>query len=119
MERMHREKVPPDPRTCGYVFSAYVNSGFHNTAIEALQVLSLRMMSEDGNILGEKKKFVNEFILSEDLAAESQILKLFEDSEDELAIGLLNLRWCAIAGFPICESADESMWARRLEGKRL
>ncbi|XP_027940723.1 pentatricopeptide repeat-containing protein At1g76280 isoform X2 [Vigna unguiculata] len=119
VERMHREKVPPDPRTCGYVFSAYVNSGFHNTAIEALQVLSLRMMSEDGNILGEKKKFVNEFILSEDLAAESQILKLFEDSEDELAIGLLNLRWCAIAGFPICESADESMWARRLEGKRL
>ena len=119
MECMRREKVPPDSRTCGYVFSAYVNSGFHNTAIEALQVLSLRMMSEDGNILGEKKKFVNEFIQSEDLAAESRILKLFEDSEDELAVGLLNLRWCAIAGFPICESADQSPWARRLEGKRL
>lgn len=118
MELMHREKVPPDPRTCGYVFSAYVNSGFHSTAIEALQVLSLRMISEDGNILGEEKKFVNEFILSEDLSAESQILKLFEDSEDELAVGLLNLRWCAIAGFPICESADQSLWARRLEGKR-
>ncbi|XP_017430149.1 pentatricopeptide repeat-containing protein At1g76280 isoform X4 [Vigna angularis] len=118
VELMHREKVPPDPRTCGYVFSAYVNSGFHSTAIEALQVLSLRMISEDGNILGEEKKFVNEFILSEDLSAESQILKLFEDSEDELAVGLLNLRWCAIAGFPICESADQSLWARRLEGKR-
>ncbi|XP_068475466.1 pentatricopeptide repeat-containing protein At1g76280 isoform X3 [Phaseolus vulgaris] len=119
VEGMRREKVPPDPRTCGYVFSAYVDSGFHNTAIEALQVLSLRMMSEDGNLLGEKKKIVNEFILSEDLASESRILKLFEDSEDEFAVGLLNLRWCAIAGFPICESADQSLWARRLEGKRL
>ena len=117
---MRREKVPPDTRTCGYVFSAYVDSGFHNTAIEALQVLSLRMMSEDGNILRENTNFVNEFILSEDVAVvESQILKLFEDSEDELAIGLLNLRWCAIAGFPICKSADQSLWAKRLEGMQL
>ncbi|XP_014622680.1 pentatricopeptide repeat-containing protein At1g76280 isoform X2 [Glycine max] len=120
VECMRREKVPPDTRTCGYVFSAYVDSGFHNTAIEALQVLSLRMMSEDGNILRENTNFVNEFILSEDVAVvESQILKLFEDSEDELAIGLLNLRWCAIAGFPICKSADQSLWAKRLEGMQL
>nr|KYP65227.1 Pentatricopeptide repeat-containing protein At1g76280 family [Cajanus cajan] len=119
VECMHREKVPPDSATCGYVFSAYVNSGFYNTAIEALQVLSLRMMSEDGNILREKKNFVNEFILSEDLNVESQILKLFEDSEDELAVGLLNLRWCAVAGFPICESADQSLWAKRLERMQL
>ncbi|XP_027364853.1 pentatricopeptide repeat-containing protein At1g76280 isoform X2 [Abrus precatorius] len=118
VECMHREKIQPDPATCGYVFSAYVNSGFHNTAIEALQVLSLRMMSEDGNILREKKNFVNEFILAEDLDVESQILKLFEDSEDELAVGLLNFRWCALAGFPICESADQSLWAKRLEGKQ-
>ncbi|KAK7321837.1 hypothetical protein VNO77_32824 [Canavalia gladiata] len=119
VECMHRQKIRPDPSTCGYVVSAYVNSGFHNTAIEALQVLSLRMMSENGNIRAEKKNFVNEFILAEDLAAESQILKLFEDSEDEIAVGLLNLRWCAIAGFPICESADQSLWAKRLEGKQL
>ncbi|RDY12998.1 Pentatricopeptide repeat-containing protein, partial [Mucuna pruriens] len=119
VECMHREKVPPDPATCGYVFSAYVDSGFNNTAIEALQVLSLRMMSEDGNIVREKKNFVNEFILSEDLAVETQILKLFEDSEDELAVGLLNLRWCAVAGFPIYESADQSLWAKRLQGKHL
>lgn len=112
---MHREKVQPDPTTCGYVFSAYVNSSFHNTAVEALQVLSLRMMSEDGNILKERKKFVDEFILDEDLASESHMFKLFEDSEDEVAIGLLNLRWCAIIGFPICESADQSLWAKRLE----
>ncbi|XP_073220230.1 pentatricopeptide repeat-containing protein At1g76280 isoform X2 [Cicer arietinum] len=115
VEFMHREKVQPDPTTCGYVFSAYVNSSFHNTAVEALQVLSLRMMSEDGNILKERKKFVDEFILDEDLASESHMFKLFEDSEDEVAIGLLNLRWCAIIGFPICESADQSLWAKRLE----
>ena len=112
---MHREKIQPDPATCGYVFSAYVNSGFHNTAIEALQVLSLRMMSEDGNILGANGKFVDELILAEDSTAESQILKLFEDSEEILSAGLLNLRWCAVAGFPLCKSADQSLWAKRLE----
>ncbi|KEH26675.1 PPR containing plant-like protein [Medicago truncatula] len=115
VEFMHQEKVQPDPATCGYVFSAYVNSSFHNTAIEALQVLSLRMMSEDGNILKERKDLVDEFILNEDLASESHIFKLFEDSEDEVATGLLNLRWCAIIGFPLCESADRSLWAKRLE----
>ncbi|XP_057445914.1 pentatricopeptide repeat-containing protein At1g76280 isoform X2 [Lotus japonicus] len=116
VEYMHQEKVRPNPVTCGYVFSAYVNSGFHNTAIEALQVLSLRMMSEDGNILREKRRFVDEFILAEDSAAESDILvKLFEDSEDEFAVGLLNLRWCAVLGFPVCESADQSLWAKRIE----
>lgn len=119
MECMRREKIQPNPATCDYVFSAYVNSGFHNTAIEALQVLSLRMMSEDGNILGERKNFVDEFILAEDLAAESLILQLFEDSEDELSVGLLNLRWCAILGFPICESAEQSLWAKRIESRFL
>lgn len=119
MEFMHQEKVQPDPTTCDYVFSAYVNSSFHNTAIEALQVLSLRMMSEDGNILKERRSFVDEFILDEDLASESHIFKLFDDSEDEVAIGLLNLRWCAIIGFPICESADQSLWAKRLESRFL
>ncbi|XP_045824397.1 pentatricopeptide repeat-containing protein At1g76280-like isoform X1 [Trifolium pratense] len=117
VEFMHQEKVQPNPTTCGYVFSAYVNSSFHNTAIEALQVLSLRMMSEDGNILNERKSFVDEFILDEDLASESHLYKLFEDSEDEVAIALLNLRWCAIIGFPICESADQSLWAKRLESR--
>jgi hypothetical protein len=113
---MHQEKVQPDPTTCGYVFSAYVNSSFHNTAVEALQVLSLLVMSVDGsNILQERKIFVDEFILYEDLASESHIFKLFEDSEDKVAIGLLNLRWCAMIGFPICESADQSLWAKRLE----
>jgi len=58
---------------------------------------------------------VDEFILDEDLASESHIFKLFEDSEDKVAIGLLNLRWCAMIGFPICESADQSLWAKRLE----
>lgn len=111
---MHQEKIQPNPATCRYVFSAYVTAGFHNTAIEALQVLSLRMMSINGNMLKQKENFVDEFILAEDLAVESQILKLFEDSEEELAVGLLNLRWCAMVGFPVCESTDQSQWAKRL-----
>ncbi|KAK7280796.1 hypothetical protein RJT34_25863 [Clitoria ternatea] len=119
VECMHREKIQPDPATCGYVFSAYVNSGFHNTAMEALQVLSLRMISEDGDILREQREILNDIILAEDSAAESRILKLFEYSEDELAVGLLNLRWGATLGFPICESADQSLWAKRLKGMQL
>ncbi|XP_019453377.1 PREDICTED: pentatricopeptide repeat-containing protein At1g76280 [Lupinus angustifolius] len=115
VECMHREKIQPSPASCGYVFSAYVNAGFHNTAIEALQVLSLRMMSPDGNILKKKEHFVDEFILAEDLDVESHVLKLFKDSEEELVAGLLNLRWCAVVGVPICESADQSPWAKRLE----
>ncbi|CAL0333173.1 unnamed protein product [Lupinus luteus] len=115
VECMHRENIQPSPASCGYVFSAYVNAGFHNTAIEALQVLSLRMMSPDGNILKKKEHLVDEFILAEDLDVESHILKLFKDSEEELVAGLLNLRWCAVVGVPICESADQSPWAKRLE----
>ncbi|KAF7817683.1 pentatricopeptide repeat-containing protein [Senna tora] len=102
VECMHQEKVQPDPSTCSYVFSAYVNSGFLNTAIEALQVLSLRMMGVDGDMYEEKKEFVDEFILAEDSGAESRILAFFKESEENLAIALLNLRWCAMAGFPMC-----------------
>ncbi|KAK7283788.1 hypothetical protein RIF29_13534 [Crotalaria pallida] len=114
VECMHREKIQPCPASCGYVFSAYVNAGFHNTAIEALQVLSLRMMSPDGDVLKKKEHFVEEFILDEDLDVEPRLLKLFKDSEEELAAGLLNLRWCAMVGVPFCESADQSPWAKRL-----
>lgn len=115
VECMHQEKIQPDPATCSYVFSAYVEAGFHNTAIQALQVLSMRMMGEDGDLYKEKREFVDEFILAEDSDAESRILKFFEESEENLAVALLNLRWCAMAGFPMCWSADQSLWAERLK----
>lgn len=112
---MHQEKVQPDPGTCSHVFSAYVQSGFINTAIQALQVLSLRMIGEDGDIYKVKKEYVDEFILAEDSGAESRILKVFEESNEHLAVALLTLRWCATAGFPMCWSADQSPWAKRLK----
>ncbi|XP_054819044.1 pentatricopeptide repeat-containing protein At1g76280 [Prosopis cineraria] len=114
VECMHREGILPDPTTCSSVFCAYVDSGFHNTAIQALQVLSMLMLGGHGDIDEEKRKLVNEFILAEDLAVESRILEFFKESKENFAVALLNLRWCAIAGFPMCWSADQSLWARRL-----
>ncbi|KAA8537422.1 hypothetical protein F0562_026891 [Nyssa sinensis] len=115
IEQMHQEKIQPDPSTCCFVFSAYVDSGFVSTAMEALQVLSMRMISEDDSTLEEKRaEFEEDFILAEDLEAETRILELFKDSKENLAVALLNLRWCATVGIPISWLHNQSLWARTL-----
>lgn len=111
---MHREKIQPDTTTCHNVFSAYVYCGFHNMAMEALQVLSMRMISQEDCVLEEKKAELEDLILSEDKEAESRILEHFKDFEENFAVALLNLRNCAILGFPISWSPNKSAWARRL-----
>ncbi|KAG2238238.1 hypothetical protein Bca52824_092549 [Brassica carinata] len=99
-EKMHREKVNPDPSTCHFVFNCYVEKGYHTTAIEALNVLSLRMLSEEvKESLKEKKTELEEnFVMSEDPEAETKIIELFRDSQEHLAAALLNLRWCSMLG---------------------
>ncbi|KAH8522584.1 hypothetical protein H0E87_003286 [Populus deltoides] len=114
VEQMHREKIQPDTTTCHNVFSAYVYCGFHNMAMEALQVLSMRMISQEDCVLEEKKAELEDLILSEDKEAESRILEHFKDFEENIAVALLNLRNCAILGFPISWSPNKSAWARRL-----
>lgn len=113
IERMHEEKIQPDPTTCSYVFSAYVDCGLFTTAMEALQVLSMRMISEKERVLQEKRTDLEDLVLNEDPEGESRIIEIFKESE-HLAAALLNLRWCAIAGFSLSWSPDESLWARRL-----
>ncbi|MCL7040033.1 hypothetical protein MKW94_010790 [Papaver nudicaule] len=114
VERMHQENIQPDPTTCSYVFSAYVECDFISTAIEALQVLSMRMISEDENVLGEMRKDLEEnFILAEDSEAEFRIIKLFKTREN-LAAALLNLRWIEENGFSLSWLPSESTWAKRL-----
>lgn len=111
--RMHQDKVQPDPSTCCYVFTAYIDHGFNNTAMEALQVLSMWMISvEDCKLEEKKKEFEDDFVLSEDSEDESRILQVFKDSDEHLAAALLNLRWCAILGFPISWSPNQSQWVR-------
>ncbi|XP_021902495.1 pentatricopeptide repeat-containing protein At1g76280 isoform X2 [Carica papaya] len=114
VEQMHRDKVQPDPSTCECVFTAYVDQGFHSTAVEVLCVLSMRMLCKEASILQEKRTEFEDLILSEDLEAESRILQFFKDSEENLAIAMLNLRWCATVGFQIYWPPSESQWARRL-----
>ena len=115
---MHQDKVRPDPSTCDYVFSAYVDRGFHNTAMEALQILSIWMISDEDSTLEEKnREFEDNFVLSEDSQAESRILQVFKDYDEHLAAALLNLRWCAMLGFPISWSPNQSQWAGRLTAR--
>ncbi|MQM20518.1 hypothetical protein Taro_053540 [Colocasia esculenta] len=114
VEQMHQQKIQPDPATCNYVFSAYVNHDFYNTAIEALQVLSMRMISEDENILLEKRIVFEDLVHSEDPDVESWITDIFKEVDEHLAAALLNLRWCAIAGYSISWSPKQTLWSRRL-----
>lgn len=119
VEQMRREKVNPDPSTCHFVFNCYVEKGYHTTAIEALNVLSLRMLNEEvKESLQEKKTELEEnFVMSEDPEAETKIIELFKDSQEHLAAALLNLRWCSMLGVRIIWSEDQSPWAKGLSNK--
>ncbi|ONK81312.1 uncharacterized protein A4U43_C01F27700 [Asparagus officinalis] len=114
VELIHKEKIQPNPSTCWYAFCAYVECGFHSTAMEALQVLSLRMISEDENILKDYKAAYEDLLHSEELDVESKIVEIFEESQEFIATALLSLRWCAINGSLISWSPSESLWAKRL-----
>lgn len=112
---MHREKIRPDASTCQYVFSTYVGRHFYNTAMEALQVLSMRMIGGEDHAFEEKKaEFEEAYILSEDEESELRILEFLGGPDENIAFALLNLRWCAILGFPISGSPNGTSWARRL-----
>ncbi|KAG6406146.1 hypothetical protein SASPL_133745 [Salvia splendens] len=113
VEKMHRLKIRPDPSTCRHVFSAYADNGFHSTAMEALQVMSLRMISEEDDILEEYKLKYENLILDEESDAESEIVGVFKDLPD-LVVSLLNLRWYAILVSPPSWLPDQSPWAKRL-----
>ncbi|KAK9740130.1 hypothetical protein RND81_03G013900 [Saponaria officinalis] len=111
---MHREKVQPDPSTCSYVFDAYVDREFFGTAIEALQVLSIRMISMDNDdtIDDIRSKYEN-LIHSEGPDAEMKIMQYFSHSVN-LVAALLNLRWCSFVGSSIPWVPDQNPWAKRL-----
>ena len=111
---MRRGNVQPDETTLWYTFCAYVDQGLYNTAVEALQVLSMRAISEDASILKEKGAALEDLILSEELDAELSIIKAFGATDECTVAALLNLRWCATMGSTISWSPEESLWARRL-----
>lgn len=84
--------------------------------MEALQVLSVRMITQEGVPCAEKRAEYEDFIFSEDPEAESQLSYLLEDYQDNIAFGLLNLRWCAILG--LMDSVNwvpqESPWSQSI-----
>lgn len=112
---MHEKKILPDPTTCSYVFHAYVARRRYSTALEALQVLSMRMILEDSSSLEEiRSAYEQHYIFAEDMEADLRIIELFKDRKDNLAVGLFSLRWCAMVGHAISWSPDQSLWAKRL-----
>jgi hypothetical protein len=111
---VHRAKIQPDPTTLWYTFCTYTEQELYNTAIEALQVLSLRMISEDITLLSEKGIVLEDLVLSEEPDAELGIIRSFEAGEEYIMTALLNLRWCATMDATISWSPEESIWARRL-----
>ncbi|KAI4995063.1 hypothetical protein ZWY2020_034966 [Hordeum vulgare] len=114
VECIHRAKIQPDESTLWYTFCAYVDQELYNTALEALQVLSMRMISLDASILKEKGAALEDIILSEDPDAELKIIRTFEASGECSTAALLNLRWCVTMGSSISWSPEDSPWARRL-----
>lgn len=113
IEKMHQEKIQPNSVTCSIVFDAYTKGGYINTALEALQVLSLRMISQDNEELQNQRPELEDLILSQSPDAESYILEHF-NSDANLATALLNLRWCSLTGFSTPWSPDETSWAKTL-----
>ncbi|XP_038897388.1 pentatricopeptide repeat-containing protein At1g76280 isoform X2 [Benincasa hispida] len=112
VEKMNRKRIQPNPSTCHDVFSTYVNLGYHSTAMEALQVLSMRMLcKEDDTSVTE---YIENFVLAEDAGADSRILEFFKCSEESLSFALFNLRWSAMLGYSLCSSPSQSPWAMRL-----
>ncbi|WOG91523.1 hypothetical protein DCAR_0310772 [Daucus carota subsp. sativus] len=115
LQRMHEKKILPDATTCSYVFRAYVARRRYSTALESLQVLCMRMILEDSSSPEDMRSvYEQQYILAEDMEADSRIIELFKDHKDNLAFGLLNLRWCALVGHAISWSPDQSLWAKRL-----
>lgn len=112
--RIQKLKMQPDPSTCWLTFSTYVERGFHSTAMEALQVLSMQMISTDDASLVEKSSAFEELIYNEDSDAEAKILELFKDSQEFLATALLNLRLCAFTGFSISWCSEDNPWLKRI-----
>lgn len=120
VKKMLQERIQPDPSTCKFVVGAYLHCCLYTTAIEALQVLSMRMISLDDNVLLEKRKyFEDNFILCEGRQAEPHLLKSIRNSlgknpGEHLATALLYLRLVAIAKYPITWPPEESEWAKQL-----
>ena len=111
MDRMH---VPPDAQTCIHVFSVYEDCKLFDTAIEALQVMSVNMLSKR-DIEENESIFADDFNYGEDSQVELKAVDLFRDSKENVAVALLNLRGCAIMGGDrIPWLTGQSRWVRHM-----
>ncbi|XP_057866655.1 pentatricopeptide repeat-containing protein At1g76280 isoform X2 [Cryptomeria japonica] len=117
VEHMHRQKIKPDPETCWQVFSSYHDHGFFDTAVEALQVLSVRMVSENETVQRKMKSIYEKLILDESPSTDEFLVEIFKDSREYLSASLFNMRLCAFTGVSNSWVPEESPWAIRLRSQ--
>ena len=113
-EHMHRENIQPDPETFLHAFSSYYERGLIDTALEALQVLSVRTTSEDENVQREMQANFQGLVLDENSQVEESFMEIFNDSNEYLAAALFNMRFCALSGVSNSWIPDKSPWAIQL-----
>lgn len=82
--------------------------------MEALQVLSVRTISEDETIQREMQSTFEALVLDEDSQVEESFMEIFDDSKEYLAAALFNMRLCALSGVPNSWIPDKSPWAIQL-----
>ncbi|PHU14584.1 hypothetical protein BC332_15789 [Capsicum chinense] len=82
--------------------------------MEDLQVLSVRLIAGGDTDNDEKQIELENLILNEASEDESRILEPFKESKEYLTVVLLQLRCCAIVGYPVSWSPSDSHWAMRL-----
>ncbi|KAL5706211.1 hypothetical protein ACHQM5_024410 [Ranunculus cassubicifolius] len=93
VERMHREEIQPDPTTLAIVMNAYVRRRHHTTALEALQVLSMRMISLDDSILEQhRQSFVENYEEGYEGFLEN-VVNFFKGIEENIYTAFWCLRW--------------------------
>lgn len=118
VEHMHREKIQPNITTCEHVVSAYLNCHQIDDAVEALRVLSIRMLPKGGKLQGQLEDILKQIFNEDSLQVESSTIQLLKDaliSKGLLSEALLAARLSGFGNASIeTWNADESTWAKRL-----
>lgn len=119
VEHMHRKRLPPNMPICELVVSAYLNCHQVDDAVEALRVLSTRMLPT-GHQSSEQVEDMFKKVFSEDGLhideSTSDLLKDAMDHKGVLSEALLATRLAGFGNAPMDEwNAEESWWAKRLK----
>ncbi|KAI5083327.1 hypothetical protein GOP47_0003070 [Adiantum capillus-veneris] len=117
VEYMHRKKVQPTISICELVVSAYLNCHQTEDAVEALRVLSMRMLPEGV----QSKDILKQICLEDGVQTEESTSELLKDAmikQGPISEALLAARLSGLGNASMAEwNAEESWWAKRLRSQ--